>query len=93
MIYSWLKNKIPHISFIKKRKDGDMLIICSDDLSLYYFNKTAAFFIENVDNSNTIDDIKKMYLEKFDVSNVEIENDLVEIVRDLQWKQILVLEG
>lgn len=93
MIYSWLKSKIPHVSFVKKRRDGDMLIVCSDDLSLYYFNITARFFLEHVDDANTIDDIKKLFLEKFDVSKEEVETDIIDIVRDLQWKQILYLEG
>ena len=92
MIFQWLKNKIPRISFVKKRLNDDVLIICADSLTIYYLNSTAAFFIELADGKSTVGDIKNKFLARYDVDERELEKDFVEMIRDLQWKKILTLE-
>lgn len=92
MIFAWLEGKIPRLSFVKKRVNDDVLIICADNLSIYYLNSTAAFFIELADGKTTIGDIKRKFLARYDVDERELEKDFVEMIRDLQWKKILTLE-
>ena len=92
MIFTWLENKIPHVSFVKRRMNDDVLIICADSLTIYYLNATAAFFIESADGKSTVGDIKRKFLARYDVDERELENDFVEMIRDLQWKKILTLE-
>ena len=92
MIFAWLENKIPRLSFVKKRMNEDILIICAEDLIIYYLNSTAALFIELADGKSTVDDIKNKFLARYDVDEQELENDFVEMIRDLQWKKILTLE-
>jgi len=92
MIFAWLENKIPRCSFVKKRMNDDVLIICAENLSIYYLNATAAFFIELADGKLTVGDIKKKFLARYDVDERELEKDFVEMIRDLQWKHILTLE-
>lgn len=92
MVFEWLKNKVPVATYIKKRTDGDMLIVCSENLVMYYFNATAAFFLDSVDGKLTVAEIKNKFLECYDVEERELEKDFVEMIRDLQWKKILVLE-
>ena len=92
MIFEWLKNKIPVATYVKKRSNGDMLIVCADDLVIYYLNSTAAFFLDLVDGKLTVAEIKNKFLENYDVEEQELETDFIEMIRDLQWKKILVLE-
>ena len=92
MIFQWLKDKIPHCSFVKKRMNDDVLIICADNLTIYYLNTTAAFFIELADGNATVEEIKQKFLERYDVAESELENDFINMIRDLQWKKILTLE-
>lgn len=92
MIFAWLENKIPRCSFVKKRMNDDVLIICADSLNIYYLNATAAFFIELADGKSTVGEIKHKFLARYDVDERELENDFVEMIRDLQWKKILTLE-
>ena len=92
MIFAWLENKIPRVTFVKKRMNDDVLIICADSLMIYYLNLTAAYFIELADGKSTVGDIKQKFLERYDVDERELENDFVEMIRDLQWKKILTLE-
>ena len=92
MIFSWLENKIPRCSFVKRRMNDDVLIICAENLAIYYLNSTAAFFIELVDGKATVGDIKNKFLARYAVDERELEKDFVEMIRDLQWKKILTLE-
>ncbi len=92
MIFSWLENKVPRLSFVKKRMNDDVLIICAENLSIYYLNSTAAFFIELADGKATIGEIKQKFLARYAVDERELESDFVEMIRDLQWKKILTLE-
>ena len=93
MIFAWLKDKIPHRSFVKSKLNDDILIVCTNDSVMYYLNSTAAFFIELADGKISVGEIKNKFLERFDVEEKELENDFVEMIRDLQWKGILKLEG
>ncbi len=92
MVFAWLENKIPQCSFVKKRMNDDILIICAENLSIYYLNSTAAMFIELADGKSTVGDIKHKFLARYDVDERELEKDFVEMIRDLQWKKILTLE-
>ena len=92
MIFAWLENKIPRVAFVKKRMNDDILIICAEDLTIYYLNATAAFFIELADGKLTVSEIKQRFLARYDVDERNLENDFVEMIRDLQWKKILTLE-
>ena len=92
MIFSWLEGKIPRVTFVKRRMNDDVLIICAENLAIYYLNSTAAFFIELADGKATVGDIKKKFLARYAVDERELESDFVEMIRDLQWKKILTLE-
>lgn len=92
MIFEWIKSKIPHCIYVKKRLNDDILIVTSKDLIIYYLNPTAASFFNYVDGKSSINDIKKRFLNDFDVTESELEQDLINLVRDLQWKQLIVLE-
>ena len=77
---------------VKKKMNDDVLIICAENLTIYYLNATAAFFIELSDGKATVDEIKNKFLERYDVEEKDLENDFVDMIRDLQWKGILTLE-
>lgn len=68
-----------------------MLIVCGEDLSIYYLNRTAAFFLKSVNGRDSIEIIKNKFLEKFDVEENELKKDMIEIIRDLQWKKIIAI--
>lgn len=92
MIFAWLEDKVPQTTFVKKRMNGEVLIICAENLAIYYLNATAAFFIELADGKATVGDIKQKFLARYAVDERELEKDFVEMIRDLQWKKILTLE-
>lgn len=93
MIFAWLKNKTPRCSFVKAKMNDDILIVCTENLVMYYLNSTAAFFINLADGKSTVDEIKNKFLERYEVAEAELENDFIDMIRDLQWKGILTLEA
>lgn len=92
MIFNWLSVKVPRLTYVKKRMNDDVLIICAENLAIYYLNSTAAFFIELSDGKATVGDIKAKFLARYAVDERELEKDFIEMIRDLQWKKILTLE-
>lgn len=93
MIYQWLKDKHPIKTIIKKRQNEDLLIVCGSSLEMYYLNKVASIILESMDGKNTVDDIKYVLLQQFDVTEKELEIDLIDTIRDLQWKRLAKLEA
>lgn len=92
MIFQWIRYKKPKSVFLKKRTNENMLIVCSKELNIYYLNQTAAFLLNSSNGENSIDDIKKDMLAKYEVEEGVLENDLVDTFRDLQWKNLIVME-
>ena len=45
------------------------------------------------DGKNTVDDIKRKLLTCYDVDEKELEDDIVDIIRNMQWKRLMILEG
>lgn len=70
-----------------------MLIVCGATLEMYYLNPMAKTIFEAMDGIKTVDDVKNLILSQFEVSERELELDLVDIVRDFQWKRLVKLEG
>lgn len=93
MIYQWLKNRHPIKTIIKERKNNDILVVCGSTLEIYYLNKVASIVLEAMNGKNTVDDIKQLLLRRFDVEERELEHDLIDVIRDLQWKRLAKLEG
>ena len=93
MIYQWLKDKYPVKTIIKERKNKDILVVCGSTLEIYYLNKVASVVLESMNGKNTVDDIKQLLLRRFEVEERTLEHDLIDVIRDLQWKRLAKLEG
>ena len=60
MVYNWIKDKIPTLSIVKQRDNGDILIVCNNDLEILYFNQTSKDIISLINGTRTIDEIKRI---------------------------------
>ena len=89
MIYTLLKDKYPKYIGIKKRENEDILIVESIDLEIFYLNETAKYIINLSNWKNTLEEIKNYLL---NVNEDDLKKDLVNSVRDLQWKKIIKLK-
>ncbi|WP_406041564.1 PqqD family protein [Succinimonas sp.] len=91
MIWKWLENKKPVCIALKTRKEGDITVACSSKLEVFYLNITASFLVNMADGRITLSEIAKIMIENFEVSEPDLINDLVEVIRQLQWKRIIKL--
>ena len=92
MIYEWLKNKKVVATILKKRQNDNLLIVCGSDLEIYHLNEIADFFITYGYGTSSVDNIKQKILAEYEVEERELENDLIDTVRSLQWKGLIVLK-
>jgi methyltransferase-like protein len=91
--YDLLKCCVPVVSCRKQRNNNDFLIVMSEEGEVYYLNDTAKFIYSCFDRKNTISDILNIMKEKYEAENEDDEkiliNDLVELIRDFQWQNII----
>lgn len=91
MIYNYLKNLFPIPAYKKIRREGACLIVMNKNLEILYLNETSGFFIENIDGKKSIDDILLLILNTYDVDKSILENDITNLIREMQWKEIIYL--
>lgn len=86
-----IKELIPAKMHLKARADNEFLIVSTKDLNVYYLNETARDFYELIDGTTTINEIIKKLMQTYEIDYITLEKDVVHLVRDLQWKQLIVL--
>ena len=91
MYFSHLKYFIPCQNHHKMREDGDFVIITSEALDIYFLNEVSKAFYYLVDGKRTLEKIIEALLDMYEVSKDVLIDDIMIIVRDLQWKKILIL--
>ncbi|MBS5346968.1 MAG: PqqD family protein [Megasphaera micronuciformis] len=93
MIYDWIKDKRVRRKVLKMRENGDLMIVNSNSLDIYYLNATAKLILQLANGQMTVDNIKDSILEEFEIDEDTLREDLLVAIRDLQWKELLVLEA
>lgn len=92
LIYEKMNNLIPIRNEVKSREEGDFLIIASEKHNLQYLNQVAKDFFLAIDGNKTLEDIVVWFESEYEVSREQLENDLVELIRDLQWNDFILLK-
>ena len=93
IIWDWIKEKkIKDIS-LKKRKEGNVVVVYGKNLEICYLNKVGGEILYLSADNITINEISIKLMSKYDVDEKVLHDDLIEILRDLQWKRIIKLEG
>jgi hypothetical protein len=71
----------------RKIENETILVPIKDNVGdmgcIYNLNEVGAFVWEHLDGEKTLDDLKNMLTEEFDVSDQEAEKDLNQFVGDL----------
>jgi hypothetical protein len=93
VIYDWIKDKRVRRKVLKMRENGDLMIVNSNSLDIYYLNATAKLILQLANGQMTVDNIKDSILEEFEIDEDTLREDLLVAIRDLQWKELLVLEA
>lgn len=93
IVWEWIKHKKPVNISLKQRMEGNVVVICSRTLEICYLNKIGGQILEFSDGLNTLDGIAKRLLKIYDVDEQELRSDIVDLIRELQWKRLIKLEG
>ena len=91
-VYEFIKNLIPCQIYTKKRENGDFLIISNENLELYFLNETAKDFYMRCDSFSSIDNICNSMLKEYDVDENVLKQDILSLIRDFQWQEIIELK-
>lgn len=92
IVWDWIKNRRPVDISIKKRRDGNIMIIYGKQLEISYLNKTGSYILELSNGRNTVAEIANKLLEVYDVDALELQSDITDLIRELQWKRLIRLE-
>lgn len=90
-IFSYHEDFIPESICMKHRNEGDIVIVLSANGAIEFLNETASFFFQQSDGKKSIGDIFRLMLATYDVSAEHLQNDLLELVKSLQWQRIIRL--
>lgn len=91
IIYDNLSKLVPYKTCIKEKKD-DLLIVSNINSEILYLNEVSRDFYELCDGNNSISVIISKLMEIYDVSLQQLEEDIVSLIRDMQWDNILGLK-
>lgn len=92
IIYNKIKELIPLRNALKIREDGCYLIVMPQNGNIQYLNEVAREFYLLIDGKKNIECIVKRMLEEYDVSYDELQIDILNLVRELQWSQLILLK-
>lgn len=90
--YTLLKDYIPLRSAVKSRADGDFLVVSNRSNEIYYLNGTAREMWDVIDGRISIDDICGRFMHEYEVDRERLEGDIVNFIRDMQWKKLIRLK-
>lgn len=88
-MYSFFAELYPNTRYLKKRLEGNLLLVTNNNLELVYLNETAAFLFNHSDGKTQICMILNSFLKEYDVDENTLKHDLGHIIKDLQWKDLL----
>ncbi|MBQ1734882.1 MAG: PqqD family protein [Lachnospiraceae bacterium] len=90
-IWEHLKLKKPVSVSLKTRKNESLTVVAASSMEICFLNETAGFILNLCDESHTLESICDELLEQYDVSRDELTDDLVKVIRYMQWKRIIKL--
>lgn len=79
----------PYDITLKKRKEGDILIVITKDTTLYFLNNMASYFVMLCNGINTVEDIVLKIYNEYDVQYEKLEYEIIDLIENLQKKRII----
>lgn len=93
IIFEKMRELIPYKTCVKARANGNILIVSNFKHDIIYLNETSKDFYDLCDGSKNIYQIYLEMLNIYHVSPEEFENDIIGLIRDMQWNDLIGLKG
>lgn len=87
-----LLDSVPHVEILKSRVEGENLIIVNSFKKIFVLNEVAKDFLQLCDGKRQLIKIIDELVEIYEVEKNLLVDDLIDIIRDLQYKRILRME-
>lgn len=78
---------------LKKRIEGDILIVTSQENNFFFLNDIAKSFLLLCHNNNDVKTIINLLYKDYDIEYDILVNDVIDLIEDLQYKRIIYLEN
>lgn len=91
-VYEMIKEYIPIKNILKEKENGEFLILANKNSDIYYLNDMAKEMYLLINDKININDVYIKIKSEYDVSEDELQNDIVDFIRDLQWKGLIRLK-
>lgn len=92
IIFEKMCELIPLKTCIKERENEEFLIVSNSKLDIVYLNETSKDFYDFCDGVNNISQIRDKMLALYDISSDILEDDMIALVRDMQWNGLINLK-
>lgn len=91
-IYKMIEEYVPIKNILKEKENGDFLILANKHSDIYYLNNIAKEIYLLIDNKINISGIYGKIKSEYDVNEDELQEDIIDFIRDLQWKNLIRLK-
>lgn len=91
-LFDNINELIPIQNYVKLRENNDFLILMSDNLEIQYLNEVAKDFYLLIDGKVKVKEIMAKMLSIYQVEKEILQKDIVHLIRDLQWKNLITLK-
>ena len=90
-MYELWRNLVPCKNALKEKENGEFLIVSSACLEIFYLNDSAREVILLMDGHSSVERIIDRMMGIYDVERAVLENDIIDVIRELQWKNLILL--
>ena len=91
-VYDKYKDLVVKPSFLKSRKDGEFLILMNNNLETIYLTGTAKEMVLAISSGIKVNELFQIFFSEYDVDESTLKNDIVDFIKDMQWKNMISLE-
>lgn len=90
-LYSKFEHMFPYRCCQKYRIDSEFTIVTNYSNKMLYLNETAGNIFLLCNGKRTVQEICSQLMSEYEISQDVIQDDLIKIIRDLQWNKIIKL--
>ncbi len=80
-------------SVVTRKIDNELLVVDQENDKIHQFNRSAAFIWDHCDGQNSVNDIIKVTLDKFEANEVQVSEDVTAILENLISLNLIELES
>ncbi len=91
-VYEKYQNLTVRPCYRKARHDDNgFLIVMNENLETFYLTETAKEMMRFISTQIKVNDLYQKFQAEYEVDSTILKNDIMEFLKDMQWKKIISL--